>query len=242
MNTRVIHVNGRREVILPDGTILVFEAGVEKKRKRIISIIAMFVVIVTSFLITIPILAKGPTETVETHKITTTTQVNQLDERLENRYMDDERILHTITAISSNDGHTADTETVEPIPESSPELIYVGKCRITAYCACYKCCGDWALNRPVDENGKEIVKGAGSTVLISGISVAGKWPFGTQLSIPEIADNVFIVQDRTAQYIQDYYDGMIVDIYIDSHEGCYEYIKGLPEWADVYIVGNNGAV
>lgn len=113
--------------------------------------------------------------------------------------------------------------------ERQKETLF-GNCRITAYCACEKCCGQWANNRP---NG--IVYGASGDELISEISVACNLPFGTKLKIDGF-DQTFIVHDRTANWVQEKYDGMTIDIYIDSHEGCYEFMEGMPDWANVYIV------
>lgn len=45
--------------------------------------------------------------------------------------------------------------TTEP-PETEPELISLGRFKLTAYCSCRKCCGSYADNRPVDENGETI--------------------------------------------------------------------------------------
>lgn len=110
-----------------------------------------------------------------------------------------------------------------------------GSCRITAYCSCEKCCGKWASMRPKDENGNPIVIGARGTELTSQYSVACNLPFGTILEIDGL-EGQFEVEDRTSQWVQDKYDGMIVDIYFDDHQACYDYLSGKPEWMDVYIV------
>lgn len=49
---------------------------------------------------------------------------------------------------------------------------YIGEFRITVYCACEKCCGEYALNRPTDGYGKPIVKGASGRTLIPLYSIA----------------------------------------------------------------------
>ena len=118
---------------------------------------------------------------------------------------------------------------------SEPQRRYHGSCRITAYCACEQCCGQWAADRPTDEDGNPIVYGASGAVLTPGVSVACSLPYGTKLEIDGLP-GAFIVEDRTAEWIQDKYNGMTVDIYMDSHEACYELLAGLPEWMDVYIV------
>lgn len=134
---------------------------------------------------------------------------------------------------------TAQYVEVEPTVEEEPEPIKElwGNCRITAYCACEKCCGKWALNRPIDPaTGKQIVTGARGTQLTSGYSVACSLPFGTILEIDGFDGMQFEVEDRTSQRIQDKYDGMTVDIYIDDHQECYKFMAGHSDWSDVYIV------
>lgn len=129
-----------------------------------------------------------------------------------------------------------------PPPAPMPEIIVEepvrrlhGSCRITAYCPCEICCGEWAKARPVDENGNPIVYGASGQVLTPGVSVACSLPYGTEIQIDGLP-GTYVVEDRTAEWIQDKYNGMTVDIYMDSHEACYELLAGKPEWMDVYVV------
>lgn len=131
----------------------------------------------------------------------------------------------TESEISASEPPVIETEELE-----RENKTLFGNCRITAYCACEKCCGQWANNRP-----DGIVYGASGEELISGISVACNLPFGTKLKIDGF-DQTFIVHDRTANWVQEKYDGMTIDIYIDSHEGCYEFMEGMPEWANVYVM------
>ena len=130
----------------------------------------------------------------------------------------------------------------DPPPEPMPEIIAEepvrrlhGSCRITAFCACSACCGEWANNRPLDENGNPIVYGASGKELTPGVSVACSLPYGTEIQIDGLP-GTYIVEDRTAEWIQDKYNGMTVDIYMDSHESCYDLLAGMPEWMDVYIM------
>ena len=110
-----------------------------------------------------------------------------------------------------------------------------GSCRITAYCACEICCGEWAKDRPLDENGNPIVYGASGQVLTPGVSVACSLPYGTEIQIDGLP-GTYVVEDRTAEWIRDKYNGMTVDIYMPTHESCYELLAGCPEWMDVYVV------
>lgn len=139
----------------------------------------------------------------------------------------------------------------DPPPEPMPEAEVVvsslepttrrphGSCRITAYCPCEICCGEWAKNRPTDEDGNPIVYGASGNVLTPGVSVACSLPYGTEIQIDGLP-GTYVVEDRTAEWIQDKYNGMTVDIYMPTHEACYELLSGCPEWMDVYIVEEAG--
>lgn len=123
---------------------------------------------------------------------------------------------------------TVKVQEVEPITTKPEEIepIYLGNYRITAYCACKKCCGVWAENRP---NG--IVKGAMGVELTPGYSVASPLAFGTKLYIEGYGD--VVVQDRTASWVVEEYNGEIIDIYFDSHE---EALNFGVRYADVYKI------
>lgn len=116
---------------------------------------------------------------------------------------------------------------VEPEEEPEPELEPLGEYRITAYCACEKCCGEWALNRP---NG--IVYGAAGVELTAGVSCASPLPFGTVVEIEGLGE--YIVQDRTAQWVVDKHGENLIDIYFDDHEAALEF--GL-QYHNVYMKG-----
>ena len=100
--------------------------------------------------------------------------------------------------------------------------------RVTAYCACEKCCGEWALNRPLNESGEPIVKGAAGKELIAEYSCASPLPFGTQIELDGLG--VVEVQDRTAKWVVDKYGEYIVDIYMTDHDAAWDfglqYIEG----------------
>ena len=126
----------------------------------------------------------------------------------------------------------------QPMPEISveePVRRLHGSCRITAYCACEICCGEWATDRPADADGTPIVYGASGQVLTPGVSVACSLPYETRLQIDGLP-GTYVVEDRTAEWVQDKYAGMTVDIYMPTHESCYELLAGKPEWMDVYVV------
>lgn len=117
---------------------------------------------------------------------------------------------------------------VEEPAESEPVLL--GSFRITAYCSCEKCCGEWAKNRP---NG--IVYGAAGVELKAGVSCASPLPLGTVVEVEGLGE--YIVQDRPAQWVIDKYGENQIDIYFDNHEAASAfglkqlnvYLKGEPE-------------
>lgn len=124
-------------------------------------------------------------------------------------------------------------EPVEPplVEEpAEPEPVLLGSFRITAYCSCEKCCGEWAKNWP---NG--IVYGAAGVELKAGVSCASPLPLGTVVEVEGLGE--YIVQDRPAQWVIDKYGENQIDIYFDNHEAASAfglkqlnvYLKGEPE-------------
>lgn len=96
-------------------------------------------------------------------------------------------------------------------------LTSLGTYTITAYCSCSKCCGEFAKNRPGG-----IVYGAADIELTAGVSVAGWLPIGTHIRID---GHEYVVQDRTAEWIKDKYNGKIIDIYFADHAAAWEFGK-----------------
>lgn len=128
-------------------------------------------------------------------------------------------------------------EIIEPTPELTPEpeievvepvveLTTTETYRVTAYCACYACCGQWALNRPVDEFGNEIVKGAAGVKLVDGYTCASPLPFGTKVELEGYG--VVEVQDRTAKWIVEEHGENVIDIYIADHDKAWDF--GVKYW------------
>ncbi len=112
--------------------------------------------------------------------------------------------------------------TVEPIEEIPVvEAVELTEFRVTAYCACEKCCGKWASLRPLDERGNPIVVGAYGEVLASGISCASPYPFGTEINLDGFG--TVIVEDRTADWVVEKHGKNIVDIYFDDHQTALEF-------------------
>ena len=133
-----------------------------------------------------------------------------------------------------------DDEEEQPILpdlEPNPFINYVnyGECRITAYCGCSKCCGKWANNRPLNEQGTPQVIGASGEVLSPNISVASSLPFGTKLRIAGL-EQEFVVHDRPAQSILNKYNDMIIDVYFESHEAAIQFASTIDDYREVFII------
>jgi 3D (Asp-Asp-Asp) domain-containing protein len=95
---------------------------------------------------------------------------------------------------------------------------YYGSCSVTAY---YQ---KW--------DGE---KGARGTALTPGISVAASRsiPFGTKLYVDGYG--IVEVEDRTAKWYEDSYNGMVIDLYLPSYSDAVEW--GRHE-LDVYILSD----
>lgn len=119
---------------------------------------------------------------------------------------------------------------VEQEPEKEePKLVSLGNFRLTAYCSCEKCCGEWALNRPKDENGKDIVYGSTGAILVAGTSIAvdpSVIPYGSQV---EINGHTYTAHD-TGGAIK----GNRIDVYFDNHQ---EALNFGVQYAEVFLIG-----
>lgn len=113
----------------------------------------------------------------------------------------------------------------EPLVEPSFETITF---RVTAYCPCEICCGEWAKNRPLDEHGEPIVYGASGEELISGVSCASPLDFGTSIELEGLG--ILIVHDRFAEWVVDKHGTYIIDVYMTDHNAAkawgVQYVEG----------------
>lgn len=125
--------------------------------------------------------------------------------------------------IVSVDSHT-------PEQPSVPQFVCLGEFQITAYCSCYECCGKYAIDRPLDEDGNEIVYGAAMIPLKEGVSIAADtsiFPYGSELIID---GHTYVVQDCGSAI-----EGNKLDIYFNNHTDAKEH--GI-QYKKVYIQRN----
>lgn len=91
--------------------------------------------------------------------------------------------------------------------------------RITYYCGCKSCCGKWATEPPII--------GAYGRELIDGYSCASPLPDGTEIEIKGYG--TVRVDDTTAKWVVNKYNGKIIDIYVSDHskkpEGISDYME-----------------
>lgn len=103
-------------------------------------------------------------------------------------------------------------------PKNEIQNVSLGTFIATAYCPCQKCCGKYALNRPIDDNGEPIIYTASGEVAKDGITVAvdpSIIPLGTKLCI---GGKEYIATD-TGSAIK----GNRIDFYFADHEQALQF-------------------
>lgn len=96
---------------------------------------------------------------------------------------------------------------------TEPKTRYIGDFVLTAYCSCGICCGEYANNRPIDENGRKIVYGSLGEKLTSGYSIAvdpNVIPYGSEVIIDG--------RNYKAQDCGGAIKGNRIDVYFDNHQ------------------------
>lgn len=126
---------------------------------------------------------------------------------------------------------TANTTQVEKTSQVATQGKLIGRFKITVYCACAKCCGKYAYNRPVDSNGNVIVKGASGRVLIPHYSIATDprvIPSGKEVVI----NGKIYRADDTGGAVK----GNVIDIYAGTnHQEAMNYAYAMEsQYANVY--------
>ena len=120
-------------------------------------------------------------------------------------------------------------EQVETAPTPEVKTISLGEYKLTAYCSCEKCCGEWANIRPLDENGNPIVYTANQSIAKQGVTVAADTnvlPFNSKILID---GHEYIVQDRGGAI-----KGNRIDVYFESHEEALQF--GV-QHKEIFLIG-----
>ncbi len=136
--------------------------------------------------------------------------------------------IETERMTKEEDNRMIETETDKEVDTNQAiEPVSLGKFKLTAYCSCEICCNKWALNRPVDENGKEIVYGAIRERLKEGYSIAVDptvIPYGTEVIIN---GHTYKAQDCGGAI-----KGNRIDVYFESHQTALNF--GV-QYAEVFV-------
>lgn len=112
--------------------------------------------------------------------------------------------------------------------QEAVDKIYLGEFVLTAYCPCEKCCGQYGVNRPIDENGDLIVYGAYGERLEAGVSIATD-PNVIGFNQEVYINGVVYKAHDTGGNIK----GNQIDIYMEGHDEAVEF--GV-QYADVYLI------
>lgn len=124
----------------------------------------------------------------------------------------------------------APSEPTEAVPEPTESLVSIGDFRLTAYCPCEVCCGEWAHSRPTDAQGNEIVYTATGDVAEEGKTIAvdpDVIPYGTEVII---GGNTYIAADCGGSINQNR-----IDVYMEDHAEALAF--GI-QYATVYVKEN----
>lgn len=104
----------------------------------------------------------------------------------------------------------------------------LGEFKLTAYCPCQRCCNEWALNRPIDKDGNEIVYGSTGETLIEGVSIAvdpSVIPYGSEVIID---GQTYIAHDTGGAIKKNR-----IDVYMSDHNRALDF--GV-KYAEVYMI------
>ena len=117
-------------------------------------------------------------------------------------------------------------EDVVTIPE--PKYISLGEFKLTAYCPCIKCCGEWSHEHPQNQHEGFIQKTAAGTIPKENHTIAADWsklPKGTKVLINDIE---YVVEDKGGGV-----KGNHIDIYFEDHKEAL--VFGV-QYAEVFII------
>lgn len=107
-----------------------------------------------------------------------------------------------------------ETPTPEEIPPETSSLSYYGNCRVTFYCPCSRCCGQWASG----------ITASGTVATPNHTVATGALPFGTHVVID---GQEYVVEDRGVGAYE-------IDIFVADHQEALN--RGL-YYSDVYLKG-----
>ena len=85
--------------------------------------------------------------------------------------------------------------------------------KVTGYCPCSYCCGEWAHLNPG-------ITASGTVAKYGTIAAPSSIPFGTKMKIEGYGDMIFTVEDTGSAVVYD--DGIyVIDMWMPTHEQAY---------------------
>mgnify|MGYP003513995530 FL=1 len=85
--------------------------------------------------------------------------------------------------------------------------------KVTGYCPCSYCCGEWAYLNPG-------ITASGTVAKYGTIAAPPSIPFGTKMKIEGYGDMIFTVEDTGSAVVYD--DGIyVIDMWMPTHEQAY---------------------
>lgn len=202
----------------------------------IIKMLSIFVSIVTVFnIFSLTINAINISRENQREKAVSTVTINKMSVKTKKIFDDADNTPHMVTV--HKEAVAEKTTVVSPVASaeinslnnavSTENMVNLGNFKLTAYCACKKCCGKYAVNRPIDENGNEIIYTASGNRAVDGLTIAVDpkvIPLGSTIVIN---GHEYVAMDTGGAV-----KGNVIDIFFASHEaalafGC--------KHADVYL-------
>lgn len=101
----------------------------------------------------------------------TTSNISTTGEEIITNIETETEVIIEESSIKENTTYFYEEKITRVLTSKKENLINLGTYKITMYCSCPKCCGQWSYNRPTNENGEEIIKGAAGRELIPDYSV-----------------------------------------------------------------------
>lgn len=118
-------------------------------------------------------------------------------------------------------------EIIEEVVEAEIVTNSLGMFELTAYCSCEQCCGQYALNRPIDEFGNPIVYTATGAVAKAGVTIAVDPNVIAYGTVVEINGHNYIAQDTGGAIV-----GNRIDVYFDDHNEALQFGR---QQAEVFL-------
>lgn len=140
----------------------------------------------------------------------------------------DKRTMQEDSGVIQTNNIKIETEIDKGDDAQAEQPVSLGNFKLTAYCSCEICCNNWALNRPIDENGNDIVYGAIGEELKEGYSIAVDPSVIAYNSKVIINNKVYVAQDCGGAI-----KGNRIDLYFSSHEDALNH--GV-KYAEVFLL------